>query len=60
MLNITCFSLINKHEFWAADRSMLLIKKLLEKVGKIALDSDTSITVTHDISKIEVILSSKV
>lgn len=57
--DITCLSFMDDFRFLVASKSMLEIKKSLEKAGKITLDWGTRNAVTYDISKTEAILFSK-
>ena len=57
--NVISLSFMDNLEFLIAGESMLEIKKLLEKVGKITLDWGTRNAVTYNITKTEAILISK-
>ena len=56
---IFCLSFMDDLGFLVAGQSVLEIKKLLEKVGKIALNWAACHAVTYDINKTEVIPFSK-
>lgn len=57
--NITCLSFMDDLGFLAAGKSMLEIKKSLDKSDKITLDWEVHNAVTYDISKTKAILVSR-
>ncbi len=53
---VTCLSFMDDLGFIAAGNSIIEIKKILEKAGKITLSWGTRNAVTYDISKTEAML----
>ena len=59
LLQITYLSFMNDLRFLSAGNSIIEIKKILKKAGKITFDWKMRNAVTYDISKIEAMLFSK-